>query len=46
MNREIIEGNWKQFKGKLKARWGRFTDEHRELKSNWERGREGQDGPG
>jgi len=28
MNWDIIEGNWKQFKGKVKARWGKLTDDH------------------
>jgi uncharacterized protein YjbJ (UPF0337 family) len=28
MNWDIIEGNWKQFKGKVKAQWGRLTDDH------------------
>jgi uncharacterized protein YjbJ (UPF0337 family) len=23
-----IEGNWKQFKGKVKQQWGRLTDDH------------------
>jgi uncharacterized protein YjbJ (UPF0337 family) len=27
MNRDIIEGNWKQIRGKVKARWGRLTDD-------------------
>ena len=27
MNR-IIEDSWKQFKGKMKTRWGRLTDDH------------------
>jgi uncharacterized protein YjbJ (UPF0337 family) len=27
MNRDIIEGNWKQVKGKIKARWGKLTDD-------------------
>jgi uncharacterized protein YjbJ (UPF0337 family) len=27
MNWEIAEGNWKQFKGKVKARWGNLTDD-------------------
>lgn len=26
MNRDIIEGNWKEFKGKVKAQWGMLTD--------------------
>jgi uncharacterized protein YjbJ (UPF0337 family) len=28
MNWDIAEGNWKQFKGKVKARWGKLTDDH------------------
>jgi len=27
MNRNIIEGNWKQLKGHVKQRWGRLTDD-------------------
>ena len=27
MNWDRIEGNWKQFKGKVKAQWGRLTDD-------------------
>jgi len=27
MNRDIIEGNWKQLKGKVKVQWGRLTDD-------------------
>ena len=27
MNWDRIEGNWKQFKGQLKEKWGRFTDD-------------------
>jgi uncharacterized protein YjbJ (UPF0337 family) len=27
MNKEIIKGNWKQLKGKLKQQWGKFTDD-------------------
>ena len=26
MNRNIIEGNWKQLKGKIKQNWGKLTD--------------------
>ena len=26
MNKNIIEGNWRQIKGKLKQQWGKFTD--------------------
>ena len=28
MNWDIVEGSWKQFKGKVKARWGTLTDDH------------------
>ncbi len=27
MNWDIVEGNWKQFKGKVKAQWGDLTDD-------------------
>lgn len=27
MNWNIAEGNWKQFKGKVKAQWGRLSDD-------------------
>lgn len=27
MNRDIVQGNWKQFKGKVKAHWGKLTDD-------------------
>jgi len=30
MNRNIVEGSWKQFKGKVKARWTRLNDDHRD----------------
>ena len=26
-NQDQLEGNWKQFKGELKKRWGKFTDD-------------------
>ena len=28
MNWDRIEGNWKQVKGRLKAQWGKLTDDH------------------
>jgi uncharacterized protein YjbJ (UPF0337 family) len=31
MNWDIIEGNWKQFKGYVKERWGSLTDDHLDL---------------
>jgi uncharacterized protein YjbJ (UPF0337 family) len=27
MNWDQIQGNWKQIKGKVKAKWGRLTDD-------------------
>ena len=27
MNWDRIEGNWRQFKGKVKEQWGRLTDD-------------------
>jgi uncharacterized protein YjbJ (UPF0337 family) len=27
MNWDRVEGNWKQFKGKVKEQWGRLTDD-------------------
>ncbi len=27
MNWDIVEGNWKQFKGKAKTQWGKLTDD-------------------
>jgi uncharacterized protein YjbJ (UPF0337 family) len=27
MNWDRVEGNWKQFKGKVKEKWGNLTDE-------------------
>lgn len=26
MNKHIVEGNWKKFKGKMKQQWGKLTD--------------------
>jgi uncharacterized protein YjbJ (UPF0337 family) len=26
MNQDRIEGNWKQLKGRIKAKWGELTD--------------------
>ena len=28
MNWDIVEGNWKQFKGKVQSQWGKLTDDH------------------
>ena len=27
MNWDIVEGNWKQFRGKIKTQWGKLTDD-------------------
>jgi uncharacterized protein YjbJ (UPF0337 family) len=27
MNKDTFEGNWKQFKGKVKEEWGKLTDD-------------------
>ncbi|MBN8753503.1 MULTISPECIES: CsbD family protein [Variovorax] len=27
MNKDTIEGNWKQLKGKVKEQWGKLTDD-------------------
>jgi len=27
MNKDIVEGNWKQLKGKIKQKWGELTDD-------------------
>jgi uncharacterized protein YjbJ (UPF0337 family) len=31
MNWDQIEGNWKQFQGKIRERWGKFTDDDLEV---------------
>lgn len=28
MNWDRVEGNWMQFKGKVKSQWGKLTDDH------------------
>ena len=27
MNKDTVEGNWKQLKGKVRQQWGRITDD-------------------
>lgn len=27
MNKQELEGNWKQFKGRVKEQWGKLTDD-------------------
>ena len=37
MNRDIIEANWRQMKGKVKARWGKITDDELDqIEGNYE----------
>lgn len=31
MNWDVIEGNWRQFKGKCREHWGRLTDDDLEV---------------
>ena len=31
MNWDQIEGNWKQFKGQVKEKWGKLTDDDLEV---------------
>lgn len=31
MNWDIVEGSWKQFKGRVRVRWGKLTDDHLDL---------------
>lgn len=31
MNWDIAAGNWKQFKGQVKAHWGKLSDDHLEV---------------
>jgi uncharacterized protein YjbJ (UPF0337 family) len=27
MNKDTVQGDWKQFKGKIKEQWGKLTDD-------------------
>jgi uncharacterized protein YjbJ (UPF0337 family) len=37
MNWDIVEGNWEQFKGKVRAKWGKLTNDDLEvLKGKWD----------
>ena len=31
MNWDIVEGNWKQFKGRVRVRWGKLTNYNLDL---------------
>ena len=38
MNKDILQGNWKQFKGLAKEYWGRLTDDELDqVEGRWER---------
>lgn len=28
MNKDTLEGNWKQFKGEVQKKWGKLTNDH------------------
>lgn len=35
MNKDILEGNWEELKGKIKKQWGKLTDDDlTQLKGN------------
>ena len=42
MNWDIVEGNWKQFKGKVKAQWGKLTEDQLEVIAGKRVGLEGK----
>ena len=31
MNWDIIQGNWKQFRGKVRSQWGKLTDDQLDM---------------
>lgn len=38
MNRDRIEGNWKQFKGEVKKQWGKLTnDDLDQVEGSWDK---------
>lgn len=38
MNKETLKGNWKQFEGAFKTKWGRLTDDEiREAEGDYDR---------
>jgi uncharacterized protein YjbJ (UPF0337 family) len=38
MNRDTLQGQWKQMKGKVRAQWGRLTDDELEqIAGNYDR---------
>jgi uncharacterized protein YjbJ (UPF0337 family) len=37
MNKDTIEGNWTEMKGKIREQWGKLTDDQLdEVKGKWE----------
>ncbi len=37
MNRDIIQGNWKMVRGKIKSQWGKLTDDElNQIEGNYE----------
>jgi uncharacterized protein YjbJ (UPF0337 family) len=37
MNTDIVKGNWKEIKGKIKQQWAKFTDDEiAQLKGSYE----------
>ncbi len=38
MNKDVLAGNWKQLKGKVKQQWGKLTDDEVDrMEGNWDR---------
>lgn len=38
MNKDVLAGNWKQLKGKVKQQWGKLTDDEVDrIEGNWDR---------
>lgn len=38
MNRDILEGKWKQLRGDIKNWWGKFTDDDLDrINGNWDK---------
>lgn len=38
MNKDVLKGNWKQFKGRIKEQWGKLTnDDVDRIEGSWDR---------
>ena len=38
MNKDTLKGQWKQFSGEVKSRWGKLTDNHlKEISGNYDK---------